>query len=72
MLEFRRNGRKMSSQQFFDGIKRDILAKAEGEVERRLPSLRDPETGQPVRRLHQRGAREKRCCLGDRSQNGFV
>lgn len=49
MLEFRRNGRKMSRQQFFDGIKKDALAKAEGEVERRLRSLRDPETGRPVK-----------------------
>ena len=49
MLEFRRNGRKMSNKQFFDGIKKDVLASAEDEIERRLRSLRDPETGQPVK-----------------------
>ena len=48
MLEFRRNGRKMSSRQFFDGIKKDMISKAEDETERRLKSLRDPETGKPV------------------------
>ena len=49
MLEFRRNGRKMSSKQFFDGIQKDMIAKAEVEIERRLRSLRDPETGRPVK-----------------------
>lgn len=49
MLEFRRNGRKMSSRQFFDGIKKDMISKAEDEIERRLKSLRDPETGKPVK-----------------------
>lgn len=54
MLEFTRNGRKMSSKQFFDGIKKDMIAKAEDEVERRLKSLRDPETGKPVKVTKQR------------------
>ena len=52
MLEFRRNGRKMSSQQFFDDIKKDMLAKAEGEVESRLRSLRDPKRGNRLRSLN--------------------
>ncbi len=54
MLEFRRNGRKMSSKQFFDGIKKDMIAKAENEVERRLKSLCDPETGHPAKITKQR------------------
>ncbi|MEM7288786.1 MAG: hypothetical protein AAF412_00205 [Pseudomonadota bacterium] len=54
MSEFKRNGRKMSSKQFFDGIKKDMIAKAEDEVERRLKSLRDPETGKPVKLTKQR------------------
>ncbi len=54
MLEFTRNGRKMSSRQFFDGIKKDVVAKAEDEIERRLKSLRDPETGLPVKVTKQR------------------
>lgn len=49
MLEFRRKGRKMSSKQFFDGIEKDMIAKAEDEIERRLRSVRDPETGRPVK-----------------------
>ncbi|MEM8789698.1 MAG: hypothetical protein AAGE76_15685 [Pseudomonadota bacterium] len=32
MLEFTRNGRKMSSKQFFDGIKKDMITKAEDEI----------------------------------------
>jgi hypothetical protein len=39
----------MSSRQFFDGIKKDMISKAEDEIERRLKSLRDPETGKPVK-----------------------
>lgn len=54
MMEFRRNGRKMSSKQFFDGIKKDVIAKAEDKIERRLKSLRDPETGRPVKVTKQR------------------
>ncbi|MEL6202290.1 MAG: hypothetical protein AAFR39_08005 [Pseudomonadota bacterium] len=49
MLEFKRNGRKMSSKRFFDEIKKDVLASAEDEIERSLKSLRDPETGRPVK-----------------------
>lgn len=49
MLEFTRNGRKVSSKQFFDGIEKDMISKAENEIERRLRSLRDPETGRPVK-----------------------
>ena len=57
MLEFRHNGhngRKVSSKQFLDGITKDMIAKAENEVERRLRSLCDPETGQPVKVTKQR------------------
>jgi len=54
MLEFTRNGRKMSSKQFFHEIKKDMIAKAEDEIERRLKSLRDPETGLPVKITKQR------------------
>jgi hypothetical protein len=54
MLEFRRNGRKLSSKQFFDGINKDVIAKAEDEIERRLRSLRDPATGRPVKVTKQR------------------
>lgn len=54
MLEFTRNGRKMSSKQFFDGIKKDAIAAAENEIEKRLKSLRDPETGRPVKVTKQR------------------
>jgi hypothetical protein len=54
MLEFRRNGRKMSSKQFFDGIKEDVISTAEDEIERRLKSLRDTETGMPIRVTKQR------------------
>lgn len=54
MLEFRRNGRKISNQLFFDDIKKDMLAEAESEVESRLRSLRDPETGQSVKVTKQR------------------
>lgn len=49
MVKFTRNGRTMSSKQFFDGIKKDMIAKVENEVEHRLRSLRDPETGLPVK-----------------------
>ncbi len=62
MLEFRRNGRKMSSRQFFDGIKKDMISKVEDEIERRLKSLRDPETGKPVKVT-------KRCTNGDATWN---
>lgn len=54
MLEFTRNGRKVSSKQFFDGFTTDIIAKAEEEIERRLKALRDPETGNPVKVTKQR------------------
>ena len=54
MLEFTRNGRKISSKQFFDGFEKDVIAKAEDEIERRLKSLRDPETGKPVKVTKQR------------------
>ena len=49
MLEFTRNGRKVSSKQFFDGYKEDLIAKRVNEIERRLKSLLDPETRQPVK-----------------------
>lgn len=54
MLEFTRNGRKVSSKQFFDGIEKEMISKAENEIERRLKSLRDPETGRPVKISKQR------------------
>lgn len=49
MLDFTRNGRKVSSKQFFDGMMKDVIADAENEIERRLRALRDPETGRPVK-----------------------
>ena len=54
MMEFKRNGRKVSIDKFFDGIKEDVIANAEDEIERRLKSLRDPETGEPVKVTKQR------------------
>lgn len=48
-LEFRRNGRKLSNRQFFDGIRDDVLKDAEKDIERRLRSVRDPATGQPLK-----------------------
>lgn len=54
MLEYTRNGHKVSSKQFFDEIEKDLIAKAESEIERRLKSLRDPETGMPVKVTKQR------------------
>ena len=48
-LDFRRNGQKVSSRQFFDGIRGDVLKDAEKDIERRLRSVRDPETGQPLK-----------------------
>ena len=54
MLEFTRNGRKVSSKQFFDGMLEDAVAQAENEIEGRLKALRDPETGKPVKVTKQR------------------
>ena len=54
MLEFTRNGQKVSSKQFFDGMLEDAVAQAENEIERRLKALRDPETGKPVKVKKQR------------------
>ena len=48
-IEYRRGHRKVTSKQFFDGIKEDIIKGAENEIELRLKRLRDPATGQPVR-----------------------
>nr|WP_321483265.1 hypothetical protein [uncultured Cohaesibacter sp.] len=44
----------MSSEQFFNGIMKDMIAQAENELERRLRALCDPETGQPVKVIKQR------------------
>ena len=54
MLEFRRNGRKMSRMQFFDGLQKDMSANTEDAIEHRLKSLHDPKTGQPVKSTKQR------------------
>lgn len=54
MVKFTSNGGKVSSKQFFERIKRKLIAKAEDEIERRLKSLRDPETGKPVKFTKQR------------------
>ena len=48
MFKFTHNGRKVSSKQLFDGYKKELIAKAEDEIKRRLKSVIDPETGQPV------------------------
>lgn len=54
MLKFTRNGRKVSSKQFLDGLEKDLIKKAEDKIERRLKSLRDPATGKPVKFTKQR------------------
>jgi len=48
-VEFRRGGQKVSSDQFFKGIKDDIRSKAEQEIEKQLGRIIDPETGRPVK-----------------------
>lgn len=48
-VEFRRGGRKVSSDKFFKGIEDDIRNKAEQEIEKKLRRIIDPETGRPVK-----------------------
>jgi len=48
-IEYRRGSRKVSSRQFFDGMKADIVNSAEAEIEKRLKAIRDPETGKRVK-----------------------
>ena len=47
-LEFRRGGRRVTADQLFEGMAADMIRSAEEEVERRLRTIRDPETGEPV------------------------
>ena len=48
-LEFRINGRKVSQRQFVKNIETQAVRLAEKEIERKVGSVRDPETGAPLK-----------------------
>lgn len=47
-FEYRRGGRKVSKRGFWDGLADDLIGQAEDNIEKRLKSVRDPKTGQPI------------------------
>ena len=53
-FEYKRGGRKVSSKQFFDGLGKEVIKKAESHIERKLRQLRDPKTGKPVKIVKRR------------------
>jgi hypothetical protein len=48
-IEYRRGGRKVSQQGFWDGLTDELIKEAEDSIEARLKSVCDPSTGQPIR-----------------------